>query len=61
MASRRLEDGRNVGFTLLPEQLDTIKMWAEAEDRSMSAVVRRLIDAEAERRAASPVEVEGKS
>lgn len=56
-------DGRNVGFQLLPHQIDVLRGWAIQEDRSMSAVVRRLIDEEIERQPefSSPVEVEGKS
>lgn len=56
-------DGRNVGFQLLPYQIAHLREWAVKQDRSMSAVVRRLIDEEIERQPefSAPVEVEGKS
>jgi hypothetical protein len=69
--ANRLDGAKNVGFTLLPEQMEALRQWAIKEDRSMSAVIRRLIDEEALRveagwvspigSKAPPVEVEGKS
>lgn len=45
--ANRLDGAKNVGFTLLPEQMEILRQWAAKEDRSMSAVIRRLIDEEA--------------
>jgi hypothetical protein len=45
--ANRLDGAKNVGFTLLPEQMEALRQWAIKEDRSMSAVIRRLIDEEA--------------
>lgn len=40
----------HINLVLLPEQKKTLKLWAKNEDRSVSAVLRRLIDQEVERR-----------
>jgi hypothetical protein len=56
---QNLADSVKVGFTLTPNQVKWLNDRAASEDRSMSAVIRRLVDEEADRLA--PVEVEGKS
>jgi hypothetical protein len=48
MVSRRnLEGIVKMGFSLTPEQVAWLNDRAASEDRSMSAVIRRLIDEEA--------------
>lgn len=56
---QNLADSVKVGFTLTPNQVSWLNQRAVDEDRSMSAVIRRLIDEETSRVDSPPVEVEG--
>jgi hypothetical protein len=47
----------NVNLVLLPEQKKLLELWAKNEDRSLSAVPRRIIDQEADRREAEKKQV----
>ena len=42
----------NVTLVLSPEMKILLESWAKNEDRSISAVIRKMIEREAERRAA---------
>lgn len=43
---RPRKDRFNIGFTLTAEQAEWLKERADDEDRSMSSVIRRLIEQE---------------
>lgn len=44
------KDNQTMCFVATPEQKKTLESWAVLEDRSISAVIRRILDAEIERR-----------